>query len=120
MSVRASASRPSSCSGGMYWNVPRIAPSRVSGCPCVGNAESSDRSTFCLAGSNFARPEVEELRARRGEHDIAGLEIAMDDALTVRFVERVGDLDAVAKRFVLRERAALEPGAERLAFEVLP
>ena len=29
MSVRASASLPSSCSGAMYWNVPRIVPSRV-------------------------------------------------------------------------------------------
>ena len=31
MSVRASASSPSSCSGAMYWKVPRIVPSCVSG-----------------------------------------------------------------------------------------
>ena len=30
MSVRASTSPPSSCSGAMYWNVPTIAPSSVS------------------------------------------------------------------------------------------
>ena len=30
MSVRASASLPSSCSGAMYWNVPTIMPSTVS------------------------------------------------------------------------------------------
>ena len=31
MSVRASASSPSNCSGAMYWNVPRIVPSCVRG-----------------------------------------------------------------------------------------
>src|SRR5262245_2194991 len=35
MSVLASASLPSSCSGAMYWNVPRIVPSCVNPC-CVG------------------------------------------------------------------------------------
>ena len=37
-SLRASASRPSSCSGAMYWKVPTIAPSRVSGWATVGEA----------------------------------------------------------------------------------
>ncbi len=32
MSDRASASFPSSCSGAMYWKVPRIVPSWVSPC----------------------------------------------------------------------------------------
>jgi hypothetical protein len=36
MSVRASASAPSSCSGAMYWKVPRIVPSVVSGRASVG------------------------------------------------------------------------------------
>ena len=38
MSVRASASAPSSCSGAMYWNVPRIVPAVVSGFASVGSA----------------------------------------------------------------------------------
>ena len=37
MSVRASASRPSSCSGDMYWNVPTIVPSCVSGFATVAS-----------------------------------------------------------------------------------
>jgi len=36
MSVRASASVPSSCSGAMYWNVPRIVPWAVRG-PAAGD-----------------------------------------------------------------------------------
>ena len=35
-SLRASTSTPSSCSGAMYWNVPMIAPSAVSGAATVG------------------------------------------------------------------------------------
>ena len=32
MSLRASASLPSTCSGDMYWNVPTTMPSPVNGC----------------------------------------------------------------------------------------
>jgi hypothetical protein len=39
-SLRASASFPSSCSGAMYWKVPTIAPSAVSGVVIVGEAVS--------------------------------------------------------------------------------
>ena len=48
MSARASASRPSSCSGAMYWNVPTIAPSLVSGCVIVG--ETLSAAPLLLAG----------------------------------------------------------------------
>jgi hypothetical protein len=41
MSDRASASLPSSCSGAMYWKVPRIAPSCVRFC-WVGSAVRLD------------------------------------------------------------------------------
>ena len=49
MSVRASASLPSSCSGAMYWNVPRIVPSCVRFCAgaTVGSAVKPD---VCDAG----------------------------------------------------------------------
>lgn len=51
MSLRASASSPSSCSGAMYWNVPRIVPSVVSGFCIV--APSTTTSIAAL----FARPK---------------------------------------------------------------
>ena len=54
MSVRASASRPSICSGAMYWNVPTIAPSSVSGFACVIAAVSAFGS-FAAGCANFAR-----------------------------------------------------------------
>ena len=37
MSLRASASLPSSCSGAMYWKVPRIVPSAVNAWATVGD-----------------------------------------------------------------------------------
>ena len=57
--MRASASPPSSCSGAMYWNVPRIVPRVVSGWLCwsaVGMLVACD--TWLLSGStSFARPK---------------------------------------------------------------
>ncbi len=43
----------------------------------------------------------------------------MDDALGMRRRERVGDVDRVAQGFVDRQRAARQPGRERLAVEEL-
>ena len=52
MSVRASASSPSSCSGAMYWNVPRIVPSAVRGFCCVAPSGG-----LKAAAPLFARPK---------------------------------------------------------------
>ena len=54
MSVRASASCPSSCSGDMYWNVPRIVPSVVSGFCCVASS-SGNVSVSPMAGTSTTR-----------------------------------------------------------------
>ena len=51
MSVRASACSPSSCSGAMYWNVPTMEPSCVSGLCCVA---ASRLTSMTL---DFARPK---------------------------------------------------------------
>ena len=59
MSLRASASPPSSCSGAMYWKVPRIVPRDVSGwlcCSAVGMLVACE--TGCLSGvASFASPK---------------------------------------------------------------
>ncbi len=58
-SLRASASLPSSCSGAMYWNVPRTVPRSVSGwlaCISVARRETPDE-TSRPAAWNFARPK---------------------------------------------------------------
>ena len=63
--------------------------------------------------------EVEHLRPRLREHDVARLEIAMDDAEAVRGVERAGDVDRHAERLAQRQRPARDRVGERLPFEVL-
>ena len=56
MSDRASASRPSICSGDMYWNVPRIVPRAVRGA-CGADTVTSAAPTMGAAPEAFARPK---------------------------------------------------------------
>jgi hypothetical protein len=58
-------------------------------------AVPGDRSETPL---RIGEPKVQQLRAGLGQHDVRGLEIAMDDAGAVRRVERFGDLDAISER----------------------
>ena len=61
------------------------------------------------AGARRARQlgqtEVEQLDPLLREQDVGGLQIAVDDALAVRGVERLADLHAVRDRLVDRQRA---------------
>ena len=84
-SVRVSASFPSSCSGAMYWAVPRITPGRVRSDAVRSSAE---RDTVRGLGQS----KVEELGAGPGHHDVAWFEIAMHDPGTVRAIQRRGNL----------------------------
>src|SRR4051794_28635508 len=70
-------------------------------------------------GSASGQPEVEELDARLRPHDVAWLQIAVNDAVPVRLVERVGDLDQRAERFAYRKGATPDPLVQRLPFDVL-
>lgn len=65
------------------------------------------------------KPEVEELGAGLGEHDVAGLQIAMHDALAMGLFQSVRDLDPVAERFLEWQGALAQSVGERLPFEVL-
>ncbi len=58
MSDLTSASFPSSCSGAMYWNVPRIVPSCVRFLPaCVGRTERLElEETGCTAFARSSTP----------------------------------------------------------------
>jgi hypothetical protein len=43
----------------------------------------------------FREPEIEELYAGLGQQNVLRLEIAMNDALAMRGLERIGDLERV-------------------------
>ena len=67
----------------------------------------------------FREPEVEELRAAFRQHDVLRLEIAMDDVLLMRLVQRVHDLARDLQGVVEWQRSTRESIGERLALEVL-
>ena len=75
-----------------------------------------------MAGADFLlqlrQAEIQQLRPRLGEHDVAGLEVAVRDAFAVRLVQRVGDLDGVLQYLLDRQRTFLQALRERLAFEI--
>jgi hypothetical protein len=89
--------------------------------PFLGDGFRLGRECGVLADRlrRLRQAEVEEFRAGFGEHDVAGFETAMDDALPVRDFERGRDLRAVAKDLFERKRPALQAIGERLAFDQL-
>lgn len=115
MSVRASASLPSSCSGAMYWKVPRIGRERCRhrrrGSQIRRGVGQTPRVRLAglkgpCYGGGLRQPEIEQLGPSLRDHDVAGLEVPMDDTLAVRLIEAVGDLDAIPHRLVERQPGA--------------
>jgi hypothetical protein len=60
--------------------------------------------------------EIQDLCADFGQHDVAGLQIAVDDALLVRFRQRRGDVLGVTDRLFDEERPVFQPSRDRLPF----
>src|SRR5712691_11376606 len=77
--------------------------------------------SLCCATDNrrLRQPEVEQLRARLGDHDVARLQIAMDDPFAMRFAEGFSDLHAVFENLAQRKRTLGEAIDERFAIEKL-
>ena len=69
--------------------------------------------------TELGEAEVEQLCASRGEHDVGRLQVAMDDPVAVRVIERAGDLDRADQRLVERQSPGREPLGQRVAFDVL-
>ena len=67
----------------------------------------------------FREPEVEQFGAASGEHDVCGLQVAMDDPLAMGVVERAGNLLRVRQCLVDRELAFAQAGCQRRPFEML-
>ena len=76
-----------------------------------------------LGPDELRDPEVEQLHLDAAvdvlEPDVVGLEIAVDEALVVRRLERAQRLLEDRERLGPRQRAPADPRRQRLAFEVL-
>ena len=84
--------------------MPRIIPICVARAVSVGEFIASDARSRAVGSDRLGEAEVEHLhRAVGADLDVGGLEIAMDDALLVRGVERVGDLARDRQRLGERE-----------------
>ena len=66
------------------------------------------------------KTEIQQFRARRGQHHVRRLQVAMDDPLPVRLVERGGDLEDSIARFdqIIAQQFAVHP--EHALFESFP
>ena len=86
MSARASTASPSACSGDRYSGVPKMTPAWVSASPRRLRA----RVTLAMPKSRILTKS--RCAVALDEHDVVGLEIAVDDAGGVRVLERAQDL----------------------------
>ena len=87
----------------------------VSGCAPLESRRQARRcrtARLRRRGGELREAEVEQLHARLRQHDVAGLEVAVDDALPVRRVERVRDLRS---RCAAPGRSGARPSPRRSA-----
>ena len=69
-------------------------------------------------GDELRQPEVEHLHAATlGQENVRGLDVPMDDALLVRGVQGIRDLDRDAENFVGQHRPASDSVLYGLSFE---
>ena len=92
--------------GDMYAAVPRITPAAVARPVSVGECVRDGEEPL-VPSKILARPKSRSLTLPSRRHlDVGGLEIAVDDALLVRGLERLGDLPRDRERFIERNRSA--------------
>ena len=95
----------------MYPGVPATRPSRL---PAPGSAGVAG-DVALVRQRRLRQAEVEHLhRAGGGELDVRRLEIAVDDPLLVRGLERLGDLSREFERLVERQRSARKTIGQRV------
>src|SRR3989442_6752147 len=79
----------------------------------------SERRSTGERGGDPRQTEIQKLRSARRQHDVARLQVAMDDPLAMSFVERVGNLCAVFQSLVERQRTFLQTLGKRLSLHAL-
>ena len=82
-----------------------------------GRAHTGSRNF--LRFPELREAEVEQLRAAGRQHDVGGLQIAVNDSMTMGVVEGTGHLRGVRQRLGDRQWSSHEARRERLAFETL-
>ena len=105
----------------MYATVPTAVPGlvRSASAAIVGIAEEAGADADAL-GSEFRQAEIEHFGLTAARHkNICWLDIAMNDALCVSGIERIGNLDSEVEHLVECERLLANPMLQRLAFEQL-
>ena len=85
----------------------------------LGSARLAGGEARDGGGAEPCEAEVEQLRAARREHDVARLQVAMNDPLRMRSGERLGDLDGRAQGLRERHRPFAQPRRQRFTFEIL-
>ena len=102
----------------MYPAVPKMTPARVASSVSVG--ELAGFPEAASASKRFRQAEIQHLYfSVRGELDVGGLQIAMDNALFVRRFQGLGDLAGNPQRFIQRNGAAGDAFLQRRPFHQL-
>ena len=81
--------------------------------------DNDGRLDIFVANGTPHEAKIEELRARGREHDVAGLEIAVDDSAAMRLVQGERDLRTVFQDLVKWEWPFLQPLGKRFPFNAL-
>ena len=79
-------------------------------------------TSACLCGrhSDLGEAEIEHFHAiARGDEDVGGFDVAVDDARAMRGVQRVGNLDAHVEHRVQAQRTRGEPILQRRPLQIL-
>src|SRR4029453_19026935 len=80
------------------------------------HAQTRDRAGYRM---QLGQAKVQKLGAAPGEHDVARLNVTMDDAFAMRLVQRIGDLGAGPDHLIQRKRLPDDPLSERFSLQIL-
>ena len=72
-----------------------------------------------MCNRHLRKSKIEKLRAGLRQHDVAGLQISVNNTLAMRFVQGIGNLNSVLESLVERQSSFLQSVGECISFDVL-